>query len=115
MVFEKIMVIGILSIIGLAAMGFVISTIKLGQKLIGQFKCSSCGKYNKALSGKCEHCNKTMTKGLYKYKSTFFGKVKIKNKKGVNELNKAIKWIVIDATLLSLISALIVLSIIKLI
>lgn len=75
---------------------FLFTTFSIGNKLIGQFKCPHCKKYNKLLTSKCKKCNKSMQKDSYRYKSTIFGRVSIKDSSGNRVMIKAITWIVID-------------------
>lgn len=93
MEFHLVMAIIFLAILDIATIAFLVSTVKLGS----QFKCNKCGKYNEVLLKKCGKCNKQMeVKETYRYKSTIFGRVSIKDSYGNRVMIKAITWIVID-------------------
>lgn len=97
MEFHLVMAIIFLAILDIATIAFLVSTVKLGFKLASQFKCNKCGKYNAVLLKKCGKCNKQMeVKETYRYKSTIFGRVSIKDSSGNRVMIKAITWIVID-------------------
>lgn len=102
MEFQMVVALVVLWLMNIVCILFLFTTFSVGNKLIGQFKCPHCKKYNKLLTSKCKKCNKSMQKDSYRYKSTFFGKVSIKDGAGRKVLAKAIKWIAIDFTIILL-------------
>ena len=97
--FQMMMYLVVIWLMNIMCIIFLFTTIAVGKKHIGQFKCNYCGKFNKKLMNKCSNCGKTMGRNSYRYKSTFFGRVSIKDADGIKVLTKAIKWISIDFTI----------------